>query len=68
MIYCARTQQWSKICKVSYAQEGEKLMERQRAKTLPINALLDWPMGTPSGHTMFLDPDINAMLKKVLNA
>ncbi|KAJ5895615.1 hypothetical protein N7495_007306 [Penicillium taxi] len=34
---------------------------------LPINALLDWPMGTPSGYAAFLDPEINAMLKKVLN-
>jgi phosphatidylserine decarboxylase len=35
---------------------------------LPINALLDWPMGTPSGYAAFLDPEINAMLKKILNA
>ncbi|OJJ08190.1 hypothetical protein ASPVEDRAFT_179396 [Aspergillus versicolor CBS 583.65] len=35
---------------------------------LPINAVLDWSMGTPSGYAAFLDPDINAMLKKVLNA
>ncbi|KAK8200992.1 hypothetical protein M8818_006312 [Zalaria obscura] len=35
---------------------------------LPINAVLDWPMGTPSGFAVFLDPDVNKMLKKVLNA
>ncbi|OJJ96181.1 hypothetical protein ASPACDRAFT_125678 [Aspergillus aculeatus ATCC 16872] len=35
---------------------------------LPINAVLDWPMGTPSGYAAFLDPDVNRMLKKVLNA
>lgn len=35
---------------------------------LPINAVLDWSMGTPSGFAAFLDPDINAMLKKILNA
>ncbi|EKG11070.1 Phosphatidylserine decarboxylase-related protein [Macrophomina phaseolina MS6] len=35
---------------------------------LPINAVLDYPMGTPSGFAFFLDPDVNAMLKKVLNA
>ncbi|KAK4981026.1 hypothetical protein LTR66_010235 [Elasticomyces elasticus] len=35
---------------------------------LPINALLDWPIGTPSGFALFLDPKVNAMLKKVLNA
>ena len=34
---------------------------------LPINALLDWPMGTPSGFAAFLDPEVNAMFKKVLN-
>jgi len=35
---------------------------------LPIQAVLDWPMGTPSGFTAFQDPKINAILKKVLNA
>ncbi|KAG0152963.1 Phosphatidylserine decarboxylase family protein [Penicillium digitatum] len=34
---------------------------------LPINAVLDWPMGTPSGYAAFLDPEINAMIKKILN-
>ncbi|KAF8928706.1 hypothetical protein BGZ47_001462 [Haplosporangium gracile] len=42
--------------------------ERMGLVGIPINALLDWPMGTPSGHAAFLDPEINAMLKKVLNA
>lgn len=35
---------------------------------LPILALLDWPMGTPSGFALFLDPEMNKMWKKVLNA
>jgi len=35
---------------------------------LPINAILDWPIGTPSGWAAFLDPDVNKMIKKVLNA
>jgi len=34
----------------------------------PINAILDWPMGTTSGFAFFLDPEVNAALKKVLNA
>ncbi|KAI2475963.1 Phosphatidylserine decarboxylase [Pyrenophora tritici-repentis] len=34
----------------------------------PFNAILDWPMGTPSGFAFFLDPDVNKMVKKVLNA
>ncbi|KAF9177110.1 hypothetical protein BGZ51_008938 [Haplosporangium sp. Z 767] len=42
--------------------------ERVGLVGLPISALLDWPMGTPSGHAAFLDPDINAIIKKVLNA
>lgn len=33
----------------------------------PFNAILDWPMGTPSGFAFFLDPDVNKMLKKILN-
>ena len=33
----------------------------------PINAILDWPMGTPSGFTAFLNPRVNAQLKKILN-
>jgi phosphatidylserine decarboxylase len=32
----------------------------------PLNAILDWPMGTPAGFAAFRDPRINAMLKKVL--
>lgn len=35
---------------------------------VPISALLDWPMGTRAGFAVFLDPKVNAMLKKVLNA
>jgi phosphatidylserine decarboxylase len=34
---------------------------------LPINALFDWPMATSSGFSVFLDPQVNVMLKKVLN-
>lgn len=34
---------------------------------LPFHAIFDWPMGTPSGFAVFQDPDVNAMLKKILN-
>ena len=34
---------------------------------LPLNALFDWPMATPSGFAAFLDTEVNAMLKKILN-
>lgn len=35
---------------------------------LPINAALDWPMGTPSGFAFFLDTEVNAVFKKLINA
>lgn len=34
---------------------------------VPMNAIFDYPMGTPSGYAAFLDPDVNRMIKKVLN-
>ncbi|KAK4192314.1 Phophatidylserine decarboxylase-domain-containing protein [Podospora australis] len=34
---------------------------------VPMAAIFDYAMGTPSGHAAFLDPEVNAMLKKVLN-
>jgi len=33
----------------------------------PINAILDWPMGTPAGTTAFLNEKVNQQLKKILN-
>jgi len=33
----------------------------------PINAILDWPMGTPGGFAAFLNDKVNAQLKKILN-
>ncbi len=33
----------------------------------PINAILDWPMGTPAGFTAFLNDKVNAQFKKILN-
>ncbi|KAK3061807.1 hypothetical protein LTS18_005390, partial [Coniosporium uncinatum] len=35
---------------------------------LPIQAVLDWPMGTPSGYTAFQDPKVNGIMKKMLDA
>lgn len=35
---------------------------------LPFNAMFDWPMGTPSGWAVFLDPIVNQHLKAILNA
>ncbi|EIN08622.1 hypothetical protein PUNSTDRAFT_103509 [Punctularia strigosozonata HHB-11173 SS5] len=34
----------------------------------PINALLNWPMATRAGFAVFQDPEVNAMIKKVLDA
>ncbi|NOR88253.1 MAG: phosphatidylserine decarboxylase, partial [Bacteroidales bacterium] len=33
----------------------------------PINAILDWPMGTAAGTTAFLNHKVNVQLKKILN-
>ena len=48
----------------SWSGEAEKV----HVVGLPINALLDWPMGTASGFAAFLDPKVNAMLKEIINA
>jgi phosphatidylserine decarboxylase len=34
---------------------------------VPINAILDWPMGTPAGISAFLNEKVNRQLKKILN-
>jgi phosphatidylserine decarboxylase len=34
----------------------------------PINAVLDWPMGTEAGFAAFLNEQVNAQLMKILNA
>ena len=33
----------------------------------PINAILDWPMGTRAGTSVFLNDKVNTQLKKILN-
>ncbi|KAK5710889.1 hypothetical protein LTR17_018639 [Elasticomyces elasticus] len=34
---------------------------------VPMCAIFDYPMGTPSGYAAFLDPEVNFHLKKILN-
>jgi phosphatidylserine decarboxylase len=34
---------------------------------VPLCAVFDYAMGTPSGHAAFLDPEVNRALKRVLN-
>ncbi|KAI0439920.1 Phophatidylserine decarboxylase-domain-containing protein [Xylaria telfairii] len=34
---------------------------------VPMVSVFDYVMATPSGHAAFLDPDVNNMIKKVLN-
>jgi phosphatidylserine decarboxylase len=34
---------------------------------VPLNAILDWPMGTKSGNAAFFNPKVNAMFKKMLD-
>lgn len=33
----------------------------------PFNAILDWPMATPSGYAFFLEPEVNEIFKDILN-
>jgi len=33
----------------------------------PINAVVDWPMGTPAGNSVFLNEKVNAQIKKMLD-
>ncbi|MFH1161159.1 MAG: phosphatidylserine decarboxylase family protein [bacterium] len=33
----------------------------------PVNAILDWPMGTEAGASAFLNPKVNSQLKKILD-
>ncbi|PCH42429.1 phosphatidylserine decarboxylase protein [Wolfiporia cocos MD-104 SS10] len=33
----------------------------------PINAILDWPMGTPAGYSMFTNEKVNVMFKKMFD-
>jgi phosphatidylserine decarboxylase len=33
----------------------------------PINAILNWPMGTVSGYAVFLNDKVNVQLKRILN-
>ncbi|KAI0145102.1 Phophatidylserine decarboxylase-domain-containing protein [Xylariaceae sp. FL1272] len=34
---------------------------------VPMVSLFDYVMATPSGHAAFLDPDVNKMMKRILN-
>ncbi|KAI0117951.1 Phophatidylserine decarboxylase-domain-containing protein [Nemania sp. FL0031] len=34
---------------------------------VPMVSIFDYVMATPSGHAAFLDPDVNKMIKKILN-
>jgi phosphatidylserine decarboxylase len=36
------------------------------AVTLPLNAILDWTMGTPAGFAFYRDPRVNGLLKRLL--
>ncbi|TWU74336.1 hypothetical protein ED733_006062 [Metarhizium rileyi] len=52
---------------VTRAPEWTEAAESVGVVGVPMCSLLDYQMGTPSGHAAFLDPDVNKALKKVLN-
>jgi phosphatidylserine decarboxylase len=35
---------------------------------VPVNALLDWPMGTEAGFVVFQDPEVNAMVSSTVQS
>jgi phosphatidylserine decarboxylase len=41
--------------------------EKNHVVGLPINALLDWPMGTSAGFAAFLDPVVNKHIKEIVD-
>ncbi|KAJ0124605.1 phosphatidylserine decarboxylase family protein [Diaporthe amygdali] len=55
-------------------QSGPEFFDKAKPETamgligFPINALLDWPMGTVSGYEFFLQPTVNDALREVLNS
>ncbi|KAI3394857.1 hypothetical protein diail_2143 [Diaporthe ilicicola] len=55
-------------------QSGPEFFDKAEPETamgligFPINALLDWPMGTVSGYEFFLQPEVNKALKEVLDS
>lgn len=55
-------------------QSGPEFFDKAEPATamgligFPINALLDWPMGTVSGYEFFLHPTVNDALRDVLNS
>ncbi|CAM1502786.1 Fc.00g075620.m01.CDS01 [Cosmosporella sp. VM-42] len=52
---------------ISTAPEWTDAAESVGVVGVPMCAIFDYVMGTPSGHAAFLDPDVNRMIKKVLN-
>ncbi|KAL7933852.1 Phophatidylserine decarboxylase domain-containing protein [Trichoderma chlorosporum] len=52
---------------VRRAPEWTDAAESAGVVGVPFCAILDYPMGTASGHAAFLDPDVNKAIKKVLN-
>ncbi|KAG5980067.1 hypothetical protein E4U55_004429 [Claviceps digitariae] len=52
---------------VTRAPEWTLAAESVGVVGVPMSAIFDYPMATPSGHAAFLDPDVNKALKKVLN-
>lgn len=50
-----------------HAPEWDNDANRGDFAAFPINALLHWPLGTPSGGSFFLRTDVNQHLAKILN-
>ncbi|KAI2466747.1 Phophatidylserine decarboxylase-domain-containing protein [Annulohypoxylon bovei var. microspora] len=49
------------------APEWSKFQAEVGLIGFPFNAILDWPMATPSGYAFFLKAEVNEKLKAILN-
>ena len=45
----------------------ERLSLRKHQMRIPINVMLDWPMGTTVGYVMFTHPAVNAQFKRIFD-
>ncbi|KAG6840526.1 hypothetical protein C0991_006164 [Blastosporella zonata] len=52
----------------SILTEAPEFTSKHASVAFPINAILSWPMGTPSGKAAFLLPSVNEHFRNVLNA
>lgn len=53
---------------INHVLEQPPLFNTTGLVGFPINAILDWPMATDAGYVAFMDPQVNARFKDILDA